>query len=149
MVERMILLKGKGHHEEGILDTVGTPGMHVQLAADGHWDLSPAAIAELVKGGGFAILKEDALQGKTITQAYAIGDLAFLYHPVVGDHLALFVKAAANLVIDDKVVPEGGGTGLWVEAAGTEARYFAVALESTAGALGANTHVKCRMASMG
>jgi hypothetical protein len=144
MVERMILLKGKGHHEEGILDTVGTPGMHVQLAADGHWDLSPAAIGELVKGGGFAILLEDALQGKTFTQAYAIGDLAFLYHPLPGDHLALFTKSGANIVVNDKIVPEGGGTGLWIEGAGTEAKYFAVALESTGGALAANTHVKCR-----
>jgi hypothetical protein len=141
MVERMILLKGKGHHEEGILDTVAVPGQHVQLAAD---DLSPAAIGELVKGGSFHIVLEDALQGKTITQAYAIGDLAFLYQPVVGDHLGLYVKTGANLVVNDKVVPEGGGTGLWIEGAGTEAKYFAVALESTGGALAAAQHVKCR-----
>jgi hypothetical protein len=97
--------------------------MHVQLAADGKWDLSPAAIGELVKGGAFAVVREDDLQGKTITDAYAIGDRVFIY---------------------DKIVPEGGGTGLWIEGAGTEAKYFATALESTGGALAANTHVKAR-----
>ncbi len=144
MVERTIMLKCKGHWEEGYLDTVGTPGMHVQLAADGKWDLSPAAIGELVKGGALAVLREDDLQGKTITDAYAIGDRALLYHPLPGDHLGLFVKTGANIAVNDKIVPEGGGTGLWIEGAGTEAKYFAVALESTGGALAANTHVKCR-----
>lgn len=143
MVERTIMLKCKGHWDEGFLDTVATPGMHVQMAADGKYDLSPAAIGELVKGGKFKIVREDDLQGKTITDAYAIGDRVFLYTPLAGDHLGLFVKTGANIAVADKIVPEGGGTGLWIEGAGTEAKYFAVAEESTGGALAANTHVKC------
>lgn len=141
--ENLILLKGKGHQEEGIMGTVGTPGMHVTMQADGEWDLSPEAIASLSKVAP-VILLEDSLQGKTKTQAYAIGDLAFLYQPLPGDELNLFVKAGANLVVGDDVVQEGGGTGLWVEAAGTETEFTFEALESTGGALGANAHVKCR-----
>jgi hypothetical protein len=141
---RTIVLKGnaKGHHEEGILDTVATPGMHVTLQADGKYDITPEAIGEIVKRGLF-IVKEDQLQGKMITQAYAIGDVVFLYKPVPGDHLNLFVKSGANIAVGDNIVPEGGGTGLWIEAAGTEAAYKAQALESSGGALGANTHLTC------
>lgn len=145
-VERTIVLKGNshGHHEEGILDTVATPGMHVQLAADGKYDLSPAAAAELVKQS-LMVVKEDAYQGKTIDDAYAIGDVVFLYHPQPGDHIHAFVKSGANIAVGDILVAEGGGTGLWIENAGTEAGYKLQALESTGGALAANDHVKCRV----
>lgn len=145
-VNRTIVLKGnsKGHHDEGTLDTVGTPGMHVQLAADGKYDISPATLAECVKDE-LIILKEDRLQGKTIIEAYAIGDLGFLYFPIPGDHIHAFVKSGADIAVGDKLVQEGGGTGLWIEAAGTEVLYRLKALESSGGALGANTHIKCRV----
>jgi hypothetical protein len=141
---RTIVLKGKakGHHEEGILGTVATPGMHVTLQANGQYNISPEATAELVKRGIF-IVKEDELQGKTITDAYAVGDLGFFYKPVPGDHLNLFVKTGLNIAVGDIITAEGGGTGLWIEAAGTEAAYKAQAYESSGGALAANTHIGC------
>ncbi len=145
-VERTIVLKGnaKGHHDEGVLDTVCLPGMHIQMAADGKYDKSPQTSAELVKRGP-KIVKEDALQGKTILDAYAVGDRVFYYVPKKGDHLLLLVKTGANIAVGDQIAPEGGGTGLFIEAAGTEAAYFAEALESTGGALAADTLVKCRV----
>lgn len=145
-VNRTIVLKGngKGHHDELVLDTVGTPGMHIQLAADGKGDLSPATLAECIKDE-LIILKEDRLQGKRIEDAYAIGDLAFIYFPLAGDHIHAFVKAGADIAVGDKLVQEGGGSGLWIEAAGTESLYRLKALEASGGALAANTHLKCRV----
>ena len=133
---------GGSHHEEGILDTIASPGMHVQMAADGHWDPSPAAVGELVKSGVW-IVKEDRLQGKGVADAYAVGDVAFLYMPLKGDRLNLLVKSGENIAVGDIIETEGGGTGLFVEAAGTEASYKAKAVESTGGALAANGLVAC------
>lgn len=141
---RTIVLKGKakGHHEEGLISTTGVPGMHVTLQSNGQYAKSPETSAELVKRGIF-ILKEDDLQGKTINDAYAIGDLVFLYKPISGDHLNLLVKSGQNIAVGDLIVAEGGGTGYFIEAAGTEAQYKAMAYESSGGALGADTHLGC------
>ena len=143
--ERTIVTKGKskGHHDEGILDTVATPGMHIQLASDGHYDKSPATAAELVKTVP-QIVTEDSMQGKTVSDAYAIGDIVRFYMPTPGDHCLLLCKTGENLAVHDYVTPEGGGTGLWIEAAGTEAQYHFEVLESSGGALGAAALIKCR-----
>jgi hypothetical protein len=142
---RTIVLRGKdkGHHDEGILDTVASPGMHIQRAADDHFDKSPATSAELVKSG-LRIVKEDDYQGKTVADDYAIGDVVFFYIPVRGDVINVLVKSGENLLIGDKVALEGGGTGLFIEGAGTEAQYMLESKETT-GALGANTLVACEV----
>lgn len=139
-----ILLKGCGHHEEGIADAAITPGMAVEMAADGHYDPQTTAQAGSLKGG-LKIATEDALQGKTITDAYAATDVLFMYIPVPGDIIHAFVKSAQNIAVGDKLVVEGGGSGLFVEAAGTETKFQLEALESSGGALGANTHIRCRV----
>ncbi len=143
-VNRTIVLQGNsyGHHDEGVLDTVATPGMHIQVASDGKYDLSPATAAELVKSA-IKIVKEDALQGKTVDDAYAIGDRVFFYTPLPGDMIHCRIKTGIDLVIGDKVTPEGGGTGLFIEAAGTESKYRFEAKESTGGALAAAALIKC------
>lgn len=143
-VERTIVLKGRGNHDEGILDTIASPGMHVQMAADGKYDPSPQTAAELAKRS-LKIVKEDALQGKTVNDAYAVADVVFTYTPLSGDHVLLLIKSGQNIAVGDQIVPEGGGTGLFIEAAGTEAKYFAEALDSSGGALGANGLIKCRV----
>lgn len=145
-VERTIVTRGKnyGHHDEAIMDTAAYPGMHIQMAADGHYDPSPATAAELVKVRP-KVLKEDSYQGKTVNDQYAIGDVGFYYEPLPGDVLLLLAKTGENWAVGDHVTPEGGGTGFWLKAAGTESRYQAQVLESTGGALGAAALIKCKM----
>ena len=145
-VERTIVTKGKsyGHHDEGILDTAAYPGMHIQLAADGHYDPSSQTAAELIKRP-LKILKEDSLQGKTVNDQYAIGDLGMFYEPLPGDEILAYVKSGENIAVGDMLVQEGGGTGLFIEAAGTESIYRLESQMSTAGALGANGLVKCKV----
>jgi hypothetical protein len=127
---RTIVLKGHGHHDEGRCGTAISPGMAVEMAADGEFDPTVSAQAAALKGG-LKVAKEDALQGKTIDDAYAVGDVLFYYEPEPGDVIHALVKAAANIAVGDKLVVEGGGSGLFVEAAG--------------GALAANDHVKCKV----
>ena len=130
-----------GHHDEGTLDTVASPGMHIQRASDDHFDKSPATAAELVKSG-FKIVKEDALRGMTVDDDYEIGDKVFFYSPFRGDIINILVKSGETVVIGSKLMPEGGGTGLWIVAAGTEAQYAFESREASGGALGANALVR-------
>lgn len=110
-LENTIVVKGMGHHEEGVCDEICTPGMAVEMAADGEYDLASSATA------GVKIVKEDALQGKTKDLAYAVDDVLFIYQPLPGDHLLVFCKLGENIAIGDNLVIEGG-SGLFIEAAG-------------------------------
>jgi len=142
-VERTIVLRGnaKGHHDEGISDGTPKPGMALELKTNGHYDQVAATQAESLKCGSLRIAKEDRLQGRNIDTAYASGDPIFMYKPLPGDHLLLLVKTGVNVAVGDKLIEEGGGSGKFVEAAGTEAKYRAKALEAP-GALAADTLVK-------
>jgi hypothetical protein len=139
-----IVLKGMGHHDEGIAGSVIKPGCAVELAAAGDYDEQIVAFAEALKGG-LKIAKEDALQGKTITQAYAAGDVVFFYSPLPGDHVHVLVKSGEDIDIGDNLRVEGTTSGLFIESGGTDTKYQLEALEDSGGALGANGFIKCRV----
>ncbi len=131
MAAQTILLKTMGHHEEGEADGAISPGMAVELAADGKFDQVQATQAEALKGvAGLKIATEDALQGKTVNDAYAATDRFFFYQPIPGDHVQVLIKDGETIAIGDTLVVEGGGSGLFVEAAGTETHYQFEALEA-------------------
>ena len=74
-----------GHHREAILDAALLPGQNViPIAATGHIDDGVATT-------GLRILKEDALQGKTVLDAYAIGDQGQYCIPQKGDRILVLV----------------------------------------------------------
>tara|TARA_R110002167_G_scaffold46072_4_gene137798 strand:- start:167 stop:607 length:441 start_codon:yes stop_codon:yes gene_type:complete len=141
-----IVLKssGYGHHDEGTADAAISPGECIQLAADGKYDPAHKTKAESIKGD-LLIATEDGLQGKTVTNAYASGDVVFFYIPCSGDHINVLIKSGENINISDNILVEGGGSGLFIEAAGTEAAYQLTALDSSGGVLGANTLIRCRV----
>jgi hypothetical protein len=144
-VERTIVTRGKnyGHHDEGILSAIAKPGMHIAMGSNGQFAPSAATSAELVKKRP-KIVKEDSYQGKTVNDAYASGDPCFYYEPLPGDVCIVLAKTGENWAVGDDVVMEGGGSGLWIKAAGTESRYTAQVLESTGGALGAAALIKVK-----
>ena len=140
-----IVLRGKGHHDEGTAGGVIKPGAAVELAADGDYDEQTTAQAASLKGG-LKVAKEAALdEGGTISDNYASGDIVFWYSPVPGDVIHALVKSGETIVVGDDLVVEGGGSGLFVKAAGTETKFQLEALEASGGALAANTHLKCRV----
>ncbi len=142
-VENRIVLKHKGHHDEGEADATISPGMAIHRAADGLYDPDPRAQADALKGG-LKIAKEDALQGKTIDDNYVDGDIVFWYVPLPGDHIHVLVKSGEDIAVGDLLITEGGGSGLFIEAA-AQTKHQLQALESTGGALGANDHVVCEV----
>ena len=143
-LNRIVLQGFHGRHEEARAGSVIAPGEIIELATDGDLDPQPAAVGEAIKGG-LKIATEDGLQGKTIDNIYAIGDLVFYYIPLPGDIINVLVKAGQTIVLADNLVVEGGGSGLAIKAAGTEARYQLQSLEDSGGALAANTVLQARV----
>lgn len=131
--EKTIVLKGKGHYDEGESDAAISCGMAVALAADGNWDPTTSTV-------GLSIAVEDALQGKTVDDAYADGDRLFLYHPVPGDVVNVLVTSGENIAVGDKLAVSTGGK--FDETANGNL----VALEGP-GALAADALVACRVLS--
>ncbi len=147
MSRNKVLLKGDGHQIEGLASAVIQPGMQIELGTDGKYAPVAGVTADVLKGGsGFKVALEDRLQGKTMADSYAIGDVVFIYQAVPGDEMNLLVKSGEDIAIADKINPEGA-TGLFTEAAGGDARVVAEALEAV-GVLAADTHVACRITSV-
>lgn len=111
-----IVLKGMGHHDEGVADATIYPGEAVRMAADGKYDPEPLA-AVLAAGRGLKLAKEDALQGKTVAQAYAAADILSFYSPIPGDHVHVLVKTGEDIAVGDYLAVEGAGSGKFVEVA--------------------------------
>jgi len=139
-----IVLKGNGHHDEGEAG-VGTiiPGMAIELQADGKYDPVVTAQAAALKAG-LKIAKEDALQGKLITDTYTLADRVFFYSPQEGDHIFALVKSGEDIDVGNKLLVEGGTSGLFVEAA-AQTKFQLEALEDSGGVLAANTHLRMRV----
>jgi len=140
-----IVLKSRGHHDEGVAGSAILPGEAIRLAATGgKYNVEPLALAVHVLRGGFKIAKECALLGKTTADAYALDDVLFFYTPLSGDNVQVLVKTGAELVIGSTLVVEGGGSGLFVKAGALAAGQLE-ALEDSGGALAADTLIVCRV----
>ena len=110
-----IVLKGKGHHDEGRVGSAILPGEAVRMAADGEWDPESLA-ADVAAGRGLMIAKEAVLNaGKTITDAYAVDDVLFFYVPQPGDHVHALVKSGEDIDVGDYLDVEGAGSGKFIE----------------------------------
>lgn len=133
---KTIVLKGRCHHKEAECGTALKPGMGINLTAAGLAQPDSRTKAEALKGVCM-IAKEDGLQGQSIlgsgyggVTTYNAEDQVFYYMPNAGDEINLLVKDGEAITVGDYLVPEGGGTGLWVKAAGTETKYAFRAMET-------------------
>ena len=109
-----IVLKGKGHHDEGIADATIYPGEAVRMAADGHYD-PESLTADAASKRGMMLAKEDALQGKTTADAYAATDTLFFYYPLPGDHIQVLAKISEDIDVGDYLDVEGSGSGKFIK----------------------------------
>jgi len=130
MAGKTILLKGTNHFDEGTLEAAVSPGMAVELTPTGGFDEIQASQSEALKQGIPMVAIEDALQGNIVTTAYSSGDVVFTYQAVAGDHLQVLVKDGETIAVADKLVVEGGGSGLWLGITGSEGAYQVKALEA-------------------
>ncbi len=109
-------LKHSGHYEEYQAGGAITPGMRVQLDSDG--DVTAQATQ-----GGLGVLRvaqEDALQGYTVDNAYASGDVVFILEPKAGDITAVLLKDGEVIVKGDKLIADTDGT--FIKTTGTPAQ---------------------------
>jgi len=104
---KTILLKGAGRHEEYPADAALKPGHLLILNATGE-------VLKHATSGGVGecmIAKEDALQGKTIADAYAAGDIVMVDIPAPGDWRYIRIPAAAAAIVKgDFLMSNGDGT---------------------------------------
>lgn len=148
-----IVLIGCNRHKEQEAAVACLPGMHVELTADqderGRPKCQPTTgtTADALKAG-IRIVKEDGLQGHSIFGSgyqgttFNVGDPVFTYQPTNGDEINLLVKDGEQIEANDYLVPEGGGTGLWIKATGAETRFPFRALESLT-PTGENDFIAC------
>ena len=144
---KIVLIGEAGRYEEGKLAAVTdcVPGMAAELLAAGTYDQQAEAVGEAIKSE-LVLFTEDSLNGgKSVDDALESGQNGVpLWICGKGDVVNVLVKNAEDIDVGDYLVVEGGGSGLFVEAAGTESRYQLKAVEGP-GSLSGNTLVACRV----
>jgi len=101
-----IKLIGYGHHEEANAAEALNPGHLVEIDSSGE-------VQKHATEGGLAerlFAKEDALQGKTVDDAYAADDVVSIHAALPGDNVWAYLQAGQNVAIGDKLISGGDGT---------------------------------------
>jgi len=128
-----IKLKGRGHHlfsQNEVADAALFPGMAVEKLANGNYGQPVSTQLELIKSDTIYIVEEDSLQGRTVLDAWDEDSVISLYIPEVGDECLVLLKDGEVITVGEKVMIEGGGSGLFIAAAGTESKYHFEAKEA-------------------
>lgn len=109
-------------YDEGRAGGVITPGMLIKLNNSGVYVAHNAS--GVVAARQFAL--EDALQGKTIDDNYASGELVRFVHALPGDHILGILAAGQNVQDGTRLVSDGLGSLI---AGDTDSDAVCVALE--------------------
>lgn len=130
--KRIYLKSGYGAFEEGYAAGAITPGHLIKLTTDVGTDNEKKGRQLIVHGtvGGpaeRAFALEDALQGKTIDDAYASGDLVFYILAEPGDVVYAWLDAGESVTPADFL--QSAGNGRLEKVTGSNAR-LAVPLET-------------------
>ncbi len=144
MARNVIVCKGNREAQqiEGTLDTGNTPlpGTHIQLSSDGKYDVwDGAADGERDE---VILLVENLWLGRTTADAYAPGPF-FAFAPLPGDECQVLVASGETIAIGGKLIIDKG-TGKCIATTGSPEMEPWKALESSGGALGADTLILCR-----
>jgi hypothetical protein len=142
----------RGRFKEGIIDGTPYPGTIMQIKAgveEVGGRFTYEAYNQAADGdrpqGAIYILLEDALQGKTIDDAYVSGTRGFLYAPLPGDELLARLGDVSGTgdahTIGEKMMVDDG-TGELIVTTGTPETEPFCCLETLA-APTADTHVFC------
>jgi hypothetical protein len=105
MSKKTICLRGHFSHDE--LTGTGTPivGSLLRRTSTG-----VVAVHNVEGGSGpFMVAKEDALQGKTVSDSYASGDIVFTAVPSRDSILQARLTGSASYAIGDKLISAGDG----------------------------------------
>lgn len=129
-IRNRIYFKGSlGRQEEALAASTVTPGMLVELNADGK--IAPHSVEGGVAERAYAI--EDALQGGSIDKNYLADEILTYILPLPGDVVQAWLAAGENVEKGDHLISKGDGTLQAVASAGsgvTSAVVVAVAEEA-------------------
>lgn len=143
--------EGGAEHEEGPLASAATPGMNMVMGlaartqerdtwAPGSTDYPGTGTGPTTTKNPVRVLKEDGLIGSTLDTAYAAGSNVFIHIAKPGDVLLVLVASGQTVVRGDGL--SAIANGKW----NNDATNVAVeALESSGGALAADTHMRVRV----
>lgn len=143
--------EGGNNAEEGILATaVASPGMNVvrttAVEEKGRHTYAPGAT---LAGGTAAaaavspvtLVKEDSLQGKTVSDAYAVGDTLLLHQAKVDDVCLVLVASGQTILKQDKAFAVASGKWNGATASINGVGEF---LEASGGVLAADTLMRVK-----
>lgn len=105
MANRSIHQRGCGIHEEALASGILSPGHLIKLDANG-------AVLKHATEGGYAesaFAKEQALLGKSVDDAYAVGDLVPYVIADRGDIVSAIVLAGTTYAKGDILISDGAG----------------------------------------
>jgi hypothetical protein len=136
----MILVKGADEltREEGRAAAAINPGYLITF--NGDQELIPHATAGV---DCEMVALEDALQGKTVDDAYADDDLVFYHIAHPGDVLQLVLQAGENADEDDYLTSNGDGT-VQVTAGAESTRWRAMEALDLSGGGAVDTFIRAR-----
>lgn len=151
--QNAILLESnpKGKTIEGVIYGTPKPGTLMQIKAgvepDGGGRLTWEVYTPGTNGNQrcIAVLLQDDLQGKLISDAYASGERGKIYFPVPGEELRMLVKNISGtsdaFAIGDLLIAESSSGKLIATTGSPEAEPFQVM--ETVAAITADTHIHC------
>uniref|UniRef100_A0A6M3K2W3 Uncharacterized protein n=1 Tax=viral metagenome TaxID=1070528 RepID=A0A6M3K2W3_9ZZZZ len=91
---------------EAVASVAAYPGYLMETDSNG--EVKPHATE-----GGYAarmIANEDAMQGNTLTDQYAIDDLVQLLYELPGNEVRMYLEAGQTAVIGSRLISAGNGT---------------------------------------
>lgn len=91
--------------DEGRASGAIQPGSRIQIGADGRVAVNATAAPVTP----CRIAEEDALQGRTVDDPYAAGDLVLYSMPLPGDHYNVLLANLQNVAIGDRLAPQASG----------------------------------------
>jgi hypothetical protein len=149
--KRTIIAQGhpRGIRSEGVTAAGSAvyPGQAVEMTstADTYDEVASTAAEYLKKKTLIATELMHRHEGQNVDTVYDAAEWFSFYEPLPGEKVNVLVKAGEDIAIGDVGMVEGGGSGLFVEAAGTEAAYLVEFMEASGGALAANSLCEARI----
>lgn len=139
----------RGRFHEGTLASGQTPkpGTVVCQASDGTWSVGTPGGTISGSSAPLTVVLEDALQGKSVGDAYADGSHVFLYDPANGEDLMMIVKDISGTgdthAVGD-LLSVDAATGKLVASTGNRSPFQLKEVSGTAGYT-ADTLSRCRV----
>lgn len=141
----------RGMFLEGKINDTSKPGTLMQIRATALVNSEPVWEAASIGTDGapalIAVLREDYLQGKTVTDAYVAGTRCFIYCPVAGEDINVLVGEGAGtantFAIGDKFMLDSDA-GVLIPSSGSPVSVPFVCMEVVTQVAGSNlTWCKC------